>query len=799
MTPLIFTITPSILRAALFELIKMTASVTFGKIRFFAGLVFCLAFLGAPVHAIHIMENDHPYGQPMDHALDEPLNTKFNGKAFFMNLGPTGIRARIDPDAPKEFKVQYVFKGSPADGKINPGDHIVGANGKEFVVAHGFHRKEPTARGWQGPPFELALAIEDSQGKDGKLTLMVKGKSGKQNVVIQIKAVGRFSPTYPWNCSRSDQLRKDLVDFLLKEGTKGMMWIQIQKTLALWASGDERAIPLAKELGQQIAKSRQDPMAEGMVSWTWGYLGIFLGEYYRAFNDKAAVEAAKNLIECYETGQTYSNGGFSHRPFPAIERRVAEGGPKGYGAMAGPGGLSMLAQSIFREVGLPISELAYNRTHQAYLGTCGESPNGGLAYGFDGKSRAVYIRLANPSTSPCKSKVGIGFHCPTGMKNIGPFKVENWTQTGEKWNMALVAPSGEFSWVNDLGTRVYDLGTDRRLVVQPLSLQEPKKPFNNDRKGGGHVAPVGMGALAHFIGNKGNTPWNYLGAHMALHCASSPKTLWDGHACAPMHAFFGVLGASRAEEKDLRSFLDYSKTWIILSETHEDRKVGGLVEQPFGCDRVGTCLGKHDRTIFSHVALLLLSLPKKNLLITGAPTYELATFNILQTIQDASFSINHCKKESDMLEKGSSYLSVLKSLRSQIKKEGEVGIEAQEFYNRVKGWLIEETEQRLAKSQSAPAQSLGELETWIKEVKGLPPEDLVEARIKAIKEYKGSRDFLNAYKTHASIEATIAKSGVSKNTDTLKEKLKSSLEKLIEKNDAEPVLIAEAQSFLTRL
>ena len=762
--------------------------------------IIAILLLSYQVFAIHIGENDLPYSQSMEHPLDAPLNQKFGGKNFFMNLGPTGIRARIDPSAPKEFLVKYVFSGSPAYGKIKAGDRIIGANGNKFINPHGFHRKKPGARGWQGPPFELAHAIEDSQGSKGKLSLIVKSGGSSKIVSIQIKAVGRFSPTYPWNCSRSDQLRKDLVDFLLKEGTKSRLWLQIQYTLALWASGDERAIPLAKALGQSIASQRNDPMNGGMVSWTWGYKGIFLGEYYRAFNDKGVFPAIASLNTCYQTGQDLRNGGFSHRPFPAIQRRIASGGPKGYGAMAGPGGLSMLAQSIFKETGLPYSEQAYHRTHQSFLQTCGPSDNGGLAYGFRGWE-AVHIRLDHPSRSPCKSKEGIGFVCPTGMKRIGPYKVEKWTQdsTG-KWNMKLTSPSGEFSWLkSESNLRVYDQGTNRRLVVRFQPLPEPKGPFRNNRKGGGHVAPVGMGALAHFIGNKGNTPWNFLGTHMATHCASSPKTLWDGHAAASMHAFFGVLGAAKAEDTDLREFLDYSKTWIILSETHEDRSKGGLVEQPFGCQRNSTTSVSRDRRQYSHVALLLLSLPKRHLLITGAPTYEVDNFNILQTIQDNNFRIELCKKEATMLEKGSSYLSVLKSLSKRIKKGKSDSTEANEFYQRVKNWIIEETERRLETSKSAPGQSYEQLEKWTKEVKGLPAEDFIESRIEEIKEYQSFKDFLKAYKTFAKIEGMISNKGSSKTTDNHLERLRSTLNKLIEKGDGNAILIEEAKSFLSKL
>ena len=537
-----------------------------------------------------------------------------------MNLGPTGIRAKIDPDLPKTFKVMFVFQDSksPAKGKVKIGDHIIGANGKPFKDPHRFHRKKG-GRGWPGPPYELAHAIEDSQGRDGKLDLMIHeggNKSKAKTVTIQLDAVGRFADTWPWDCPRSNRLRQDLCDFLIEQPRKGRIHVRAQYILAMYASGDKRAVPLFKQMGESLARGRPQATAGGMCTWGWGYTGIFLGEYYNVTKDKNVLPAVQALLDCYQHGQTYGNGGFSHRPYPAITKRIASGGPKGYGPMAGPGGLSMLAQSIFKATGLPVNEQSYNQTHYAFLRTCGGNESGTLAYGFRGSSKTWHIRLKN-ATSPCKSQRGIGFECPTGLENAGPFEVEDWKQKPDgTWEMNLVA-SSRFPDIraNAPGLKVFDEGENRRAVVIPTVPDEPTKPYNNNHKGGGHNAPVGMGALSHYIGNQGNTSWNHLGKHMATGCAYSPHTLWDGHASGEMHAFWAALGASRADEKDFRYFLDYTKTWIILSESHDGE---GLIDQPFGCQRNSTCSIALNRTAYTHVALMILGIPNRNLLITGA-------------------------------------------------------------------------------------------------------------------------------------------------------------------------------------
>ena len=198
----------------------------------------------------------------MDHPLDQALNDHYDGKCFFMNLGPTGIRARMDPDAPTVFKVMYVFQDakSPARGKVGIGDLILGANGKRFVEPHTFHRTR--GRGWRGPPLELARAIEDSQGGTGQLDLLVQpgGDAARQKTVsLQLKPVGRFAATWPWHCPRSERLRADLCDFLFENGLSGRHHTQVQTLLALWASGDRRAEPLVAEMARKLKQKRADP------------------------------------------------------------------------------------------------------------------------------------------------------------------------------------------------------------------------------------------------------------------------------------------------------------------------------------------------------------------------------------------------------------------------------------------------------------------------------------------------------------------------------------------------------------
>ena len=750
-----------------------------------------LVAVGQRAFAIHAGDNDLPYAQPMTHPLDKPLNDKYDGKCFFMNLGPTGIRARIDPEAPRQFKVMYVFQDdkSPARGKIEIGDMIIGANGREFQLAHGFHRKQPGARGWQGPPFELAQAIEDSQGKDGRLDLIVLpggDAQAKKVVSIQIKPVGRFSKTYPWNCPRSEKLRKDLCDFLIKNGINGRHHYQIQQLLALWAAGDERAMPMIRAKAHQIMSGRYDPEDSGMVTWNWGYSGIFLGEYYNMTQDKAVLPAVRALGECYRLGMDWRAGAYSHRPFPFIQKRIASGGPKGYGAMAGPGGLSMLAQSTFKANGLPYPQEAYHRIHQAYLRTAGGSASASIAYGFSAWTHAC-IEVDNPTKGV--SGQGVGYRCPTGMKDIGSYKITWPTRADPRWKPT--------DWVADEADTnlVFQMGDNWRLVVRQMPLPEPSRPYHTQADGGGHCAPMGMGAAAHFVGNRGNKSWNWLGEHMADGCARSPGMLFDGHADATMHGFFSVIGAAWADKQYLRSYLDYVKTLIILSEPHDGQ---GLVEQPFGCQRNSTCSIARDRTAYTHVVILLLSLPQKRLLITGGdPTIGDgdSVNNPMGAIQSEGFIIKHCLRQAEQLRAGHQpYSASLRFLDIYAKADNERATEAAIFAERLRAWIASRTDELIKASDEDPVAAMSSMATFARRVRGLDEEAKLNARINQINQMPGVRQLTAAYRSVQRIKSILSRTKNPRSVQRLMSRAADDINAILQIEGLDDAVRAETQA-----
>ena len=63
--------------------------------------------------------------------LSAARSARAEGTAAFQHMGPTGITALIAGE--RVFNVKSVEKGSPADGKIWPGDQVVGAGRMPFL------------------------------------------------------------------------------------------------------------------------------------------------------------------------------------------------------------------------------------------------------------------------------------------------------------------------------------------------------------------------------------------------------------------------------------------------------------------------------------------------------------------------------------------------------------------------------------------------------------------------------------------------------------------------------------------
>jgi len=216
-------------------------------------------------------------------------------------LGPTGLTGDITKG---KIKVTKVEKGSPADSKIQAGVVIIGVGKTKF-------KKNPL-RTW-------ALAIDEAEAAGGKLTLMLD--SNKQ-VVIQLQALGAYSPTAPYKCRKTDKIISLMAESLIN-GKKMRAGATNAPILGLMATGEKKYMDVATKMIKdgkmlQIDPKDVDAMLQGSlpmggtIGWSWGYNLITLGEYYLLTKDKSVLPAMRTYALGLARGQD-AGGLWGHR------------------------------------------------------------------------------------------------------------------------------------------------------------------------------------------------------------------------------------------------------------------------------------------------------------------------------------------------------------------------------------------------------------------------------------------------------------------------------------------------------
>lgn len=347
---------------------------------------------------------------------------------YLINLGPTGARGTLES---KSFTVKYIFSGSPAVGKLKIDDVITGVNGKPFELEHQFGdhlarmKKFPNV-GYEGPLMDFGNAIEDSEGKNGKLTLSVTRGEQKTKVVIQLEAIGRFSKTYPYNCKKSVSLAKAAAKYLSnsEDIAKEMCHGRCISGLALLSAGETKQV-------KKLVYGWNQPPKLGIWVWDVSYQSILLSEYYLTTKDKKVLPTIQALMDTLETGQVQDMTDYKervHGKMGNVGKRFRTGGfghstqIDGYGTMNITTSLAVTAFELAKDCGVEVDQkkidlaLAYMRKSTAEDGYIGYhtkkgaySPSGrqGLAIiahklAGDTKENNDYIKLASLGLSNSK-------------------------------------------------------------------------------------------------------------------------------------------------------------------------------------------------------------------------------------------------------------------------------------------------------------------------------------------------------------------------------------------------------------
>jgi sialate O-acetylesterase len=271
-------------------------------------------------------------------------------------LGPIGIKT--GPFGPN-MGVGEVRKGSPAEGKLFVGDVIYSANGKMLG-----EEEEMT----------MAAAITKSEEKDGKLVLGVHRDGENLNIELQLKVMGRYSATSPWNCIKSERIVKDLEEVLARRGAP-VGFLHGDAMFLLGAGSPEHQ--------WLVRKTAMGTDASAGSNWSMGYKTQYLSEYYLATGDKRVLPTIQKLCDLTKEMQIREDG---NRNGGWYGRGVK---PRGYPAMAHAGISAMLGLALARETGVDVDEETFQRG-LAYLERKG-APLGVIIYGdaFRDKPRKI--------------------------------------------------------------------------------------------------------------------------------------------------------------------------------------------------------------------------------------------------------------------------------------------------------------------------------------------------------------------------------------------------------------------------
>ncbi|WP_411847625.1 DUF6288 domain-containing protein [Roseibacillus persicicus] len=364
-----------------------------------ASWVVCVGFSGS-AFALKDPDNQGRWNKPCTTGPDAVV------PGFLVNMGPTGARGTLTE---RSFVVKYIFEKSPAAGVLEIDDEVYGANGKRFSE----HTFGGGAHGIEGPIQDMGLAIEDSEGEDGVLSLMVERAGRKIEVDVQLEKLGRFADTFPVDCEKTKILKARAYEYLMEHPGGIDSQARCVATLAMLSSDDRKVF----KAGQEMALAWNKPYNKTTWSWHLGFQGIVLGEYHLLTGDRKVLDTMESTFELMEGAQWKTpinhyqaekmknpvsqsvldkhqalyEGGFGHAPYQFV---VGRGGG-GYGPMQWPTCLALMAWSLGSECGVEFDPEGPERSYR-FL-DYGTTDGGKVAYGGE-------FTLNNGPVDPAKWK-----------------------------------------------------------------------------------------------------------------------------------------------------------------------------------------------------------------------------------------------------------------------------------------------------------------------------------------------------------------------------------------------------------
>lgn len=206
------------------------------------------------------------------------------------HIGPTGILAFVDVGV--KVTIEGTRPGSPAEGKVQSGELILGVNGQPLKGLN---------------PYEvLGKAITQAEASDGKLVFDLQSKSGNRQVTIRIPVPGAWGKNWPVDCPKSEKIVGLAAAFYSKHvAASGDMGIPTAlPCLFLLSTGDDAHLPVVKA---HIRRFIDQPNSIGDHTWNNGYNGILFAEYYLRTGDKDVLPLLQAICDDAKQRQNYNS------------------------------------------------------------------------------------------------------------------------------------------------------------------------------------------------------------------------------------------------------------------------------------------------------------------------------------------------------------------------------------------------------------------------------------------------------------------------------------------------------------
>lgn len=366
----------------------------------FAVLLVSAAGAAAQVHYF-------PDGRPWKQRAGGGPDAVVDG--WYYNLGLTGIRVQLVQEEPTRLLVKHVLADSPAEGKVEVGDWIVGAGGKRFLEPHengyGMDRF-----GAEGPVLAFAEAHEAAQSRSrkGRLALSLLRDGGAKRVELGLgRRYGTFARGFPADCKKSDRILDELCAYLVEhqrgDGSWGSPPHDIHAPLALLASGNRKYRSAVEKNARMHARNTRATDQGGLINWRYMSAAIVLSEYYLATKERWVLDELEEIYTFLASSQYLdlsqvnpkvyqdrpgdaprgpmdSHGGWGHNP-----------GFEGYGPISMLTGQGALAFALMKHCGVDVDRERHDAAY-AFLER-GTGRNGYVWYGDEATRHADWADM----------------------------------------------------------------------------------------------------------------------------------------------------------------------------------------------------------------------------------------------------------------------------------------------------------------------------------------------------------------------------------------------------------------------